>query len=120
MDSNIVARQLLDKICDIDPNMKNAMTDKPTETHVMNLLTNGFAKITKNFPHLVEDIQRRVVEYHTNRGTTGGIADFIQIVEWYGMSLEDKPVEYFDPNEKYYGLRMSEVIDMFLIAKHQF
>jgi hypothetical protein len=117
MNSITVAEDFLNKVCNIDNKLKNAMTDEATKDHVVGLLSQGFEKIHSGFPHLVEDIQRRIVKYHSVKGEDGKITDFIQLVDWYGMYLADKPTEYFDANGKYYGLRMSEVIDMFLIAR---
>ena len=117
MSSVTVAEDFLSEICNIDNELKNAMTDEATKNHVVGVLSQSFEKVLSNFPHLVEDIQKRIVRYHSIKGEDGKITDFIQLVDWYGMYLTDKPAEYFDVNGKYYGLRMSEVIDMFLIAR---
>jgi hypothetical protein len=117
MDNIKVAEQLLGKICSIDTNMDVAMRSKPTREHVIRELSRRFENIVKDFPHLIEDIQRRIVLYQTNRGADGKITDFILLVEWYSMCLPDKPVEYWDTNGQYYNLRMDEVITMFLMAR---
>lgn len=118
MNSSIeAAEQLLNKICSIDNNIKTAIEDKATKDHIINELSRRFDNITKDFHQLVEDIQRRIAVYHTNRGADGKITDFISLVEWYSMCLPDKPVEYWDTTGKYYNLRMDEVITMFLMAR---
>jgi hypothetical protein len=117
MDNVTAANNLLDKICSIDNKLKGVMTDDATKSHVLNDLSQRFDSITKEFPHLVEDIQNRIVKYHSAEGDHKKITDFVQLVDWYGMSLASKPVEYWDTNGKYFGLRMSEVINMFLIAR---
>lgn len=87
---------------------------------VMNLLTSGFEGIVKNYPHLVQDVQNRIVKYHSNKENyEGKITDFVNLVEWYDMCLNDPKNEegYWDQNGKYFGLRMAEVISMFLMAR---
>lgn len=117
MNSETAAKQLLDKVCSIDNKLKEVMTDEATKNHVMNDLTQRFDDIVIHFPHLVEDVQNRIVKYHSIGGDHRKITDFVQLVDWYGMCLTNKPVDYWDTKGKYYGLRMSEVIDMFLMSR---
>lgn len=116
MDNVTAANNLLDKVCSIDNALKGVMNEA-TRSHVTNDLSQRFDSITKDFPHLVEDIQNRIVKYHSVKGVHGKITDFIQLVDWYSMSLADKPIEYWDTRGKYYSLRMDEVINMFLMAR---
>lgn len=113
----IAAEQLLDKICEIDITIKNTMEDKGIKSHVVTEMSKSFENIVNNYPHLVEDIQHRIVKYHTNKGLDGKITDFVHLVDWYSMSLMNNPAEYWDVNGKYYSLRMCEVINMFLMAR---
>lgn len=120
MTSNIAAKQLLDAICNTDKIVERAMRDEDTMDHVLNELSVRFENIVNGFPHLVEDIQKRIVKYHCNKGEDGKITDFISLVEWYSMSLSEHSTEWWDVDGKYYGIRMDEVINMFLIARFNF
>lgn len=118
MDNREVAGRFLDKICAVDSTLKHALEDGDAKSHVINTLSNGFEKIVNVYPHLLGDIQRRIVKYHIAEGKNGKITDFIELVDWYSMVLDDEPKEYWDQDGRYYSLRMSEVITMFLIARH--
>ncbi|KAF6620537.1 hypothetical protein HFE03_07750 [Paenibacillus sp. EKM102P] len=120
MDKIIASEQLLDKIINIDPPLKAAMSDKSTKTIVINKLSEGFEGIVAHYPHLIDDIQRRIVEYHKNKGRDGKITDFVSLVDWYSMSLLEKPAEWWDSTGEYFNLRMNEVINMFLMARFNF
>jgi hypothetical protein len=117
MNNTIAAEQLLDKICEIDNTIRLTMIDKEIKTHVITEMSKSFENIVNSYPHLVEDIQCRIVKYHTNKGLDGKITDFVHLVDWYSMSLMNNSAEYWDANGKYYGLRMCEVISMFLMAR---
>ncbi|MGV6935897.1 hypothetical protein ACWA2B_10320 [Paenibacillus sp. CMM36] len=120
MDKNIASEQLVNKITAIDPALKAAMNDKSTKEIVIKKLSEGFEKIVIHYPNLIDDIQRRIVEYHTNRGRDGKITDFVSLVDWYSMSLLEKPTEWWDSTGEYFNLRMNEVINMFLMARFNF
>lgn len=119
MDKVIASEQLLSQIEDIDKSLKVALENESTRNVVMSKLSSGFEGIVAHYPHLVDDIQRRIVNYHKNKGSDGKITDFISLVEWYSMSLLDKEKspDWWENSGKYYNLRMSEVINMFLMAR---
>lgn len=118
MDNNMAAENLIRKICDVD-NRLNTLLDTETKEQVMNQLRQHFDTIVRDYPHLLNDIQQRIVTYHANRKSNNGlITDFIQLVEWYKLSLPDHPADYWNTTGDYYNLRMNEVITMFLIARH--
>lgn len=120
MNSIQVSEQLIEKICEVDPRVKIAMQDKKAKLQTMSTLQEGFKFTVEHYPHLVEDIQRRIVKYHQAPDPNGvrKISDFVQLPQWYSWCLEEKqPEGYWDVNGKYYGLRMNEVIKMFLIAR---
>lgn len=119
MDKTVVAKQFLDRIREASILVKIAIINKDTEDYVIEELAKRFDKIITNYPQYLEEVQTRIVGYYEKSGKEAGVTDFIRLVEWYGMYFEKEPKEYFDPNGKYYSLRMSEVISMYLIAKHQ-
>lgn len=117
--SVLVAEQLLDKICEVDNIVKRIMLiNKSAKDNVISVMSENFKNIITHYPHLVEDVQNRIVRYHINNiGSEAKVSDFIHLVWWYSTSLLDKEKDYWDTTGKYYGLRMNEVIDMFLIAR---
>lgn len=116
--STLVAEQFLEKICEIDNNVKMAMLDNRIKSHVISDMSKSFENIVAYYPHLVEDIQKRIINYHKNKDLyEGKINDFVKLVWWYSSSLLDHEEDYWDVSGKYYGLRMNEVINMFLMAR---
>lgn len=113
-----VAEQLLDRVSDVDIRVKNSM-NKATRDYVIKELSSRFDKIIKEFPHLVDDVQSRIVKYQSHKNQEVEVTDFIHLVEWYSMCLTDteKDKSYWSTDGKYYSLRMDEVITMFLMAR---
>jgi len=115
-----IALELLNKICTIDKTVANVMEEnKKIKDEVISTMSKSFENIVRDFPSLVEDIQRRIVEYHSLKSKDQKITDFVHLVDWYSMCLADKSntPEYWDNTGKHYGLRMNEVINFFLIAR---
>ena len=120
MDKVEVTKKYIERIKGASPKVAIAMINKVTEEFVISELVKRFDRLITNHPDYLEEVQDRIVGYYKKSREEAGLTDFISLVEWYSMYFEREPKEYFDPNGKYYSLRMSEVISMYLIAKHQF
>lgn len=117
--SYIAAEQLLDKVCNVDVRVKNALNIEGRE-YILNVMTPKFDKLVRECPHLITDIQRRIVNYQSIESDEVSVTDFVSLVDWYSMYLtgdREKDKIYFNPAGEYYDLRMNEIINMFLIGK---
>ena len=118
MNNVALANQFIERISNVSVGVKNAVTHEATKAHIISILAPSLGLLVENFPNHAEDVQNRIVKFYTIAKDEAGLVDFIRLVEWYNMSLKDKPIEWFDPKGKYYGLRMSEIIDIYLMAKY--
>lgn len=119
MESREVANKLINKICEKDSMVKKTFQNNELREHVLNDIDKGFKYIVFTYPELVEDIIERIVKYHTDEKIADErkITDFVQLPQWYSWSLEEHDKKWWNPQGRYYGLRMCEVINMFLIAR---
>lgn len=113
------AKNFLDRVADVDNRVKVSMSTPANEQFVLDELVKIYDSISSTHDHLLTDIENRIIRYHATNSSEVAFTDFIQLLQWYEMSLTNNPSDYFDPNGQHYSIRMSEVINMFLIAKLQ-
>lgn len=114
------ANKLLNEVCSVSPrSLVEEFGSGYIKEFVNTRLATAFEEIIELYPEFAEEVISHTVRYHKNVGITElcYCVDCMFIPEWYLYSLRDHGKDYFNKNDKYYNLRMSEVINMYLIGK---
>lgn len=114
-----VVNNFMNEVCKVDARVRVACNSTEVKTIIKDNLIRDFSFIADIRPDLLEDIQRRTLNFQKLNDPEVRVDDFMRIINWFAMEVEGKSREedYFNPNGKYYGLRMNEVINMYLMAR---
>ena len=114
------ANKLLNEICGVSPeNLVKEFNSDYIRGFVNTKLTTTFEEIIGLYPEFVEEVISYIVRYHKTVGISEMCycVDCMFIPEWYLYSLREHGKDWFNKDGRYYRLRMSDVINMYLMAK---
>ena len=111
--------KFLEELCEVDFRIKIAMRDDKACSVVKRRIAKSLNSIRKEHKELLPKIKKQVLRYQGLDSNEVKVSDFLSIMEWFDLSVNDKKSkeDYWDPEGKYIDLRLSEVINFFLMGR---
>lgn len=111
--------KFLEELCEVDFRIKIAMRDNKACSVIKRRIEKSVNSIRKEHKELLPKIKKQVLRYQGMDSNEVKVSDFLSIMEWFDMNINDKKSEedYWNPQGKYIDIRLSEVINFYLMGR---
>ena len=111
--------KFLEELCRVDFRIKIAMRNDKMCSVIKRRIGKSVNSIRKEHKELLPKIKKHVLRYQGMDSNEVKVSDFLGIMEWFDMSVNDKESkeDYWNPKGQYIDLRLNEVINFYLMAR---
>jgi len=122
----IVAKEVTDEVkdflkelCKVDTRIKMVIRNGEFHQMICERLETHLNSISKEHKDLIPKIKKHILKYQGLESNEVRATDFLGILEWFDMSVNYKEPfkDYWNPKGKYIDIRLSEVINFYLMGK---
>jgi len=112
-------KDFIGKLCEVDFRIKIAIRNDEIHKTIYERLETHLNSISKEHKDLIPKIKKQVLRYQGLESNEVKVSDFLGIMEWFDMSVNDKKSkeDYWNPKGQYIDLRLNEVINFYLMAR---
>lgn len=112
-------KDFLKELCRVDTRIKMVIRKDKFHKMISERLETHLNSISKEHKDLIPKIKKQVLRYQGLESNEVRVSDFLGIMEWFDMSVNDKKSkeDYWNPKGKYIDLRLSEVINFYLMGR---